>query len=168
MEFCFSELREEFLGNLNALVTLRSLGMHKIFLFAVLFSISACSSTKAEPNSQTTGNMDSEAVAAASQASELIGSWSHLRGRDMDNVQIWVRKQKLPPARFRGAMIFKANGNFKVRILHPSDAHYYARGRYVVTNNTLELRYTKTHNGEEVVTKRYEVHIEGNEMQLRR
>ena len=139
--------------------------MPKIFIFAILFLMSACSSTKAQPNSQSTDNMGIEATAAAAQASKLVGSWSHKHNKD--NVQIWVRKQKLPPARFRGNMIFKANGNYKIRVLHPTDRHYYARGRYVVTDNTLEVRYTVTHKGEKVVTQRYEMHIAGDEMQLR-
>ena len=138
--------------------------MPKIFIFTLLFLLSACSSTKAEPNSKGTDKVGSEATP---QASKLVGSWSHRHNHhSKDNAQSWVRKKELPPSRFRGKMIFEANGECKILVLHPADAHYYAQGTYVVQGNTLEIRYTVTHKGEQV-TKRYEMQIAGDDMQLR-
>lgn len=97
---------------------------------------------------------------------QIIGDWAHHREQDAEQgVQVWVRGQKLPPSRFRGAMTFKPDGVCEVRVLHPSDAHYYAQGTYTLSANNLRLEYTQTHNNT-VIKEEFRVYIDGDQMRL--
>ncbi len=98
----------------------------------------------------------------------LLGSWSHHRERDGNGIQVWVRGGNLPPSRFRGKMVFAAEGKFKILIGHPADKHFFAHGTYQAEGNHLRVRYTTTHKGNFPIEMRLDVvRLEGDELRLK-
>ncbi|MDP7034064.1 MAG: hypothetical protein QF752_06180 [Planctomycetota bacterium] len=71
----------------------------------------------------------------------LVGTWLHYREKDVAGTQTWVRGRKLPPSRFRGAMIFRPNGKCSIRKLAPNCRHYFVHGTYKVTQGDLYLNF---------------------------
>ncbi len=107
--------------------------------------------------------------APAFDLSALVGSWSHHRERSSGGIELWVRGGNLPPSRFRGKMIFKANGKWKDLQSGTDDGHYFADGTWRADGEILHVRYTTTHNAKPPIEARFEVvSLKGDELRLKR